>query len=304
MATESPRPWTAPPSAELPPADGSADVPPRMPTGVPDFDFITGGIPAGSVILLVGQAGSGHIEFALTSAVHLMLRYDDPRLHEFFLGSARGPFAYPAGIAYVSLTRSKEQTLAEIAGSFDRTYHDVLARHLTFQDLSPAYFADSVVPPSWSSLEGSLLTPPPNGGGRSPTALSALADAVEASGEKNLVIVDSLTDLVARKGIESEELLTLVKGLRRRAKAWNGLVYLLLSRGVAPAAVENALFDSVDGVLSFSWTSSPTHSRRHRAMTIEKSMPVLARVPVEQQGRFVIEVGHVDGLVTTQYERI
>jgi hypothetical protein len=118
------------------------------------------------------------------------------------------------------------------------------------------------------------------------------------------VIVDSLTDLVVRRGIDSEELLTLVKGLRRRAKSWNGVVYLLLSKGVAPSAVEQALIDSVDGVLSFNWTTSPLHSHRQRTMLIEKFMPVLARVPHEHQGRFVIRVSKVNGLVTTQYERV
>jgi hypothetical protein len=118
------------------------------------------------------------------------------------------------------------------------------------------------------------------------------------------VIVDSLTDLVVRRSVDLEELLTLVKGLRRRAKSWNGIVYLLLSKGVAPAATEQALMDSADGVLTFTWSTSPTHSTRQRTMLIERFMPVLARVPHEHQGRFVIRVSAVNGLVTTQYERI
>jgi KaiC/GvpD/RAD55 family RecA-like ATPase len=273
-----------------------------MPTAVPDFDFMTGGIPAGSVVLLFGEAGAGHHEFALTSAVHLMLHQEDPVSYDLFLANARGPFVYPARVVYVCATRSREQVLHEVRGSFETTYHDVLDRHLVFHDLSPSYFADSVVPSSWAAVPNRLLEE------RAPEAsgdpLAGIAQAVEADGPGNLVIVDSLTDLLVRRGIESESLLTLVKGLRRRAKAWGGVVYLLLSKGVAPEATEQALIDSVDGVLSFRWTTSPRHSFRQRAMIIEKFMSVLSRMPAEHHGRFVIRVSAVNGLVTTQYERI
>lgn len=277
---------------------------PRVPTGVADFDHLSGGVPSGSVVLLWGEAGAGHQEFALTSAAHLMLFYDDPVMHRFYLGAARGPFRYPKGIVYVSTSRSKEQLLAEVDNAFDETYREVLRRHLTFHDLSPSYFVDSVVPSSWASVGGSLLggTTTPPGGGTGP--LGSVAQAVEADGPNNLVVVDSLTDLLVRRNVESEELLALVKGLRRHAKAWGGLVYLLLTRGVAPPAVEAALVDSVDGALAFTWQSSPHHSFRQRTMVIEKFLPVLARIPPEQQGRFVIKVSQVSGLVTTQYERI
>jgi KaiC/GvpD/RAD55 family RecA-like ATPase len=271
---------------------------------VPDFDPMTGGIPAGSVMLLFGEAGAGHQEFALTSAVHLMLHFDDPRMHEFYLGSAKGPFVYPSGVVYISSSRSKEQVLREVQGSFEPSYHHVLQRHLKFHDLSPAYFSDSVVPASWSSVKSSLLSASPESKLGDAGPLHAIADAFEADGTSNLVIVDSMTDLLVRRNIEIEDLLTLAKGLRRRAKSWGGLVYLLLSRGVTAPATEQALIDSVDGVLSFAWSASASHSTRQRTMLIEKFMPVLSRVPHEQQGRFVIRVSALNGLVTTQYERV
>ncbi len=306
MAIDAPRPWIAPIGRPAyPAAAGPAPVvPDRVPTGVPDFDHLSGGLPLGSVVLLAGEAGAGHQEFALTSAAQLMLHQDDPAMHPFHLGTTRGDYVYPKGVAYVSLTRSKAQVLREVDGAFDEDYGKVLARHLTFHDLSPSYFADSVVPPSWSALESPLLSTMAAGPRRSSNALGALAEAVEASGPDQLVIVDSLTDLLVRRGVDPEEMLTLVKGLRRKAKSWGGLVYLLLSRGVVPAASEQALYDSVDGVLSFMWTASPLHSHRQRSMLIEKFMPVLSRVPPEHQGRFVIRISNVSGLVTTQYERV
>ena len=305
MAIDAPRPWFAPFGRTDPvPLAAEADAPERVPTGVPDFDHLTGGLPVGSVVLLAGEAGAGHQEFALTSAAHLMLHYDDPALHRFYLGTTPGPFVYPKGVAYVSLTRSQEQVLREVRVAFDPTDRRVFDRHLAFHDLSPAYFADSVVPPSWSALASPLLGSLATSAARPAGALGALADAVETAGPNNVVIVDSLTDLLVRRGVDAEELLTLVKGLRRKAKSWDGIVYLLLSRGVAPAASEQALYDSVDGVLSFTWTTSPLHSHRQRTMLIEKFMPVLTRVPAEYQGRFVIRISALNGLVTTQYERV
>jgi len=306
MPGESPRPFLVPlrtpgpsPLPDLP--EGST----RVPTGVPDFDYLTGGIPVGSVILLFGEAGAGHQEFSLTSAVHLMLHYDDPTLHQFYLGNAKGPFVYPRGIAYVSTSRSREQVITELHGAFDATYAEVLSRHINFHDLSPAYFQDTVVPSSWASLSSPLLSgapvsAAPDDGG----PLRTLADAVDQDGRQNLVIVDSLTDLLVRRGVDANDIVTLLKGLRRRAKEWDGVVYLLLSKGVAPEAVEQAVIDSVDGVLHFSWVASPSQSHRQRAMVIEKFMPILARLPVEYQGRFMIRVNAASGLVTTQYERV
>jgi KaiC/GvpD/RAD55 family RecA-like ATPase len=304
MAIEGVRPFFAPltsTSSSRPDLEGAL---PRVPTGVPDFDYLTGGIPAGSLVLLTGEAGAGHQEFALTSAVHLMLHYDDPELHRFYLGSARGPFVYPAGVAYVSTSRSREQVVDELRGSFADTYPAVFQRHLSFYDLSPTYFRDTVVPSSWASLAGPILSEPRPANGSAEGPLRAFADAVDASGPNNLLVVDSLTDLLVRQGIDANDVLTMLKGLRRRAKSWGGVVYLLLSQGVATPAVEHAVADSVDGVLEFRWTTSANYAHRQRSMLIPKFMPVLSRIPAEYHGRFVIRVNAANGLVTTQYERV
>lgn len=277
----------------------------RVPTGVPDFDYFMGGVPAGSVVLLLGDAGAGHSEFALTSAAQLMLHVEDPRGHALHLGSARGPFVYPSGILYVSFTRTRRQVVDEVRDAFDPLYPAVVERHLTFEDLSAAYFAETSVPSAWAEVPSPLSALE-----RRPAArvdggpLRSLADALDAHGADRVAIVDSLGDLVVRPGLEPTELVTFLKGLRRRAKEWGGIVYLLLSRGVASAAVEHAIIDSVDGVLSFSWTSSPNRSHRQRSLQIDKFLPVLSHVSDEYQGRFVIRVHALTGLVTTQHERI
>ncbi len=306
MASESLRPFFPPIGNSGPRLPDLADAPPRVPTGVPDFDYLTGGMPAGSVVLLLGEAGAGHQEFALTSAVHLMLHYDDPRLHQFFLGSARGPFVYPEGISYVSTSRSREEVLDELRGSFSGVWTEVLARHLTFSDLSSSYFRDSVVPSSWASLPGGLLSggAPASAATPGDGTLRALAGALDATGPRNLVLVDSLTDLLVRDGIPAGDLLAMLKGLRRKAKEWDGLVYVLLTQGVTSEAVEHAVVDSVDGVLQFRWATTQNLSHRQRSMVVPKFMPILSRLPAESHGRFIIRVNAKNGLVTTQYERI
>ncbi len=305
MATESPRPFVLPVGVGRTAAPGAlAPSSVRVPTGVPDFDYLTGGLPAGSVVLLFGSAGAGHQEFAFTSAVRLMGRVEDPSMHRVFLGRAKGTFAYPESVAYLSTSRSRDQILGEVRAAFDGTYPGLFEEHLEFLDLSPAYFADTVVPASWSSqpnrlLSGAAVVNLPSDG-----PLRAVAEAIDGLDANQLVILDSLTDLLVRRGVEAPDLLALLKGLRRHAKEWGGLVYLVLTEGVAPPPVEQAVLDSVDGVLHFSWVASPSHSHRQRAMLIEKFLPVLARLPAEYLGRFVIQVSARSGLVTTQYERV
>ncbi len=275
-----------------------------IPTGVPDFDSITGGLPAGSVVLLWGEAGAGAIEFAVTSAVHLMLRYDDPERHRRFLGGAPGPFAYPRGVVYVSVTRSERQVFSEIESAFDPSYARTLADHTRFEDLSTDYFQDTAVPGAWASLDRPLLQSAPASRGLPRGPVRHLVEILDRDGPENLILVDSLTDLLVRPGIDPMEILTFLKGLRRQAKQWGGLVYLFLTRGVAPPSTELAVVDSVDGVLSFRWSVSPTLTQRRRALLVEKFLPVLARIPEDRQGRFVLRLDPGTGLVTTQHERI
>ncbi len=276
----------------------------RVPTGVPDFDYFMGGIPAGSVVLLIGDAGAGQSEFALTSAVQLMLHAEDPAGHPFHLGAAHGTFEYPSAILYVSFTRTRRQVLDEIRAAFDPLYPEVVQRHLTFADLSASYFRTTSVPSAWSELPSPFSGIVRDPGRAEDHPLRSLADALDRNGAGRVVIVDSLGDLVVRPGLEPGDLLTFLKGLRRRAKEWGGIVYLLLPRGVAAPSVEQAMVDSVDGVLSFSWTTNANRSRRQRSLLIDKFLPVLSHVAEEYQGRFVIRVHALTGLVTTQHERI
>jgi archaellum biogenesis ATPase FlaH len=158
-----------------------------------------------------------------------------------------------------------------------------------------------MVPPEWSRAKRPLLDSTAN---HNTDVLTTMANELENHGKNSLVIVDSLSDLLVRSSIRKEDVVTIVKGLRRRAKDWKGTIYLMLTKSVSEPWIEEALKDSVDAVLQFEWVSNPHKSSRLRAMWIEKSMPLLAYMRPEQQGRFIIQVDPNKGLVTTQYERI
>ncbi|MDE1819799.1 MAG: hypothetical protein KGJ23_02275 [Euryarchaeota archaeon] len=285
---------------------GVARVSARIPTGVNDFDHITGGLPVGSVMLLSGEPGAGSYEFSLTSAATLMRASHRRDVRSLYLGRYQGPLALPGRVTFVSLTRSREQLLREADAAFPTEYGELLSEHLDFVDLSAPYFSDSVVPAAWAEAERPVLETlsSPSPSSSSEGILGSLTAAMEARGRGSLLIVDSLSDLLARSAVEPDDILTVVKGLRRRAKQWNGLVYLLLAKGVADPRVEQGIKDSVDGVLDFSWVRHQNRSVRIRALLIEKSMPLLAYVPQELQGRFLLDVRGKFGLVTTQYERV
>jgi len=274
---------------------------PRAPTGVPDFDSVTGGLPPGSVVLFIGQAGSGYIEFALTSAARITKALEDSS-EIFYTGLYRGGKILPSHVTYVSFTKSRDELLQEVRNTFlESPYSMLLSRHMVFCDLSSQYFSDSMVPPEWSRAKRPLLDSTAN---HNTDVLTTMANELENHGKNSLVIVDSLSDLLVRSSIRKEDVVTIVKGLRRRAKDWKGTIYLMLTKSVSEPWIEEALKDSVDAVLQFEWVSNPHKSSRLRAMWIEKSMPLLAYMRPEQQGRFIIQVDPNKGLVTTQYERI
>jgi KaiC/GvpD/RAD55 family RecA-like ATPase len=272
---------------------------PHVPTGVADFDAITGGLPPGTVILFMGESGAGHLEFSLTSASQIVKAIEGTA-GEFYMGLYAGAVLLPTHVTFVSFTKSREEMVQEVRNTFPKYFPTFLSQHMTFSDLSAAYFSDSLVPPEWSRSKPKLLD---GDSGQPGDVLRALARELEEHGKNSLVVVDALSDLLVRSSVQKEDVVTLVKGLRRRAKDWRGLVYLLLTRRVTDPEIEEALKDSVDAVLGFSWVQSPQKSSRMRAMWIEKSMPLLAYMRPEHQGRFVINVKD-SGLVTTQYERI
>jgi len=108
-----------------------------MPTGVADFDsIIKGGLPAGSVVLLLGDVGAGQLEFSLTSAAKIGMVMEDPKLIDFLLGHAAKKGKLPESIHYITFSKSREDILQEVGLSFNSDYYESLCKNLKFKDFS------------------------------------------------------------------------------------------------------------------------------------------------------------------------
>lgn len=272
----------------------------RVPTGVSDFDTIVkGGLPAGSLVLLLGDVGAGQREYVYTSAAKIAIVSEYPHLKKYYLGSYCEDGILPEKICYVSFTRSREAILKEVASSFNPQYVEAMKKMTVFKDFSGEYFKRTVVPPSWTNQEDDGLFPK-----RSGSLLEKLINFLDENAQDSVVIIDSITDLVESEEIENKDLIATVKGLQRASKQWDGIVYLLLTQGIMEERYQQMLMDSVDGVLKFIWKNYLRSSKRQRYMYVEKFMSVLPHLDKEQIARFPTMVTSNHGLTIVYMERI
>src|SRR2546427_209460 len=155
----------------------------------------------------------------------------------------------------------------------------------------------SVVPSAWTQEEEVFDLPSGN-------ILEQLVTFLDENARDSMVVIDSITDLAVSEVVEMRDLVTAIKGLQRAAKRWNGLVYLMLTRGILERRHEQLLMDSTDGCLVFEWRTSPPSSTRQRYMYLEKFTGVLPHLPRDKIARFPTMVSSNHGLVVVYMERI
>jgi KaiC/GvpD/RAD55 family RecA-like ATPase len=262
----------------------------RIPFGIPRLDSITdGGAPPGSVVLLSGEAGAGAREFAHTSAVMNGLYRADAEAFDLHYGDLQ-PAATPADeVHYVSFTAGRDRLESEMADTLD----DELVRsgvdEVRFRDLSPEYFGPSPIPREWyagrTRTVDDLATQE-----RRESALSALGDYLGEHAAGNLVIVDSVTDLVAAISDEMawSDIALLMKGIQKAAHGWGGLILLLVHEETLEPTELGHLMDAASGTLQFEWESGG--SKRARTMFVQEFRGVLSRLEQENIIRFETEV--------------
>lgn len=278
--------------------DGSVK---RIPSGVSDFDsIIKGGIPAGSVILLMGDLGAGQQEYALTSASKLSLVKENPNSSDYYLGNRVGQRVLPKKICYITFARSQEDILQEIKTSFNPDFYGAFERNVVFKDFSKQYFRNTLVPRSWTGETSSGLF---SDDGEQNT-LEALVDYLDANAHDSMVIIDSLTDLVVNNQIEEVDLVAVMRGMQRMAKRWKGVIYLLFTKDIIDTRKEKLIMDSVDGALVFEWSKFVQSSRRQRYMYVEKFISILPHLDQQRIARFATVVTAQHGLVVIDTERI
>lgn len=273
----------------------------RVPTGVADFDsIIQGGMPMGSVVLLLGDVGGGGYEFAITSAAKIGIVKEFPETRDFMLGQAGRGGILPERMNYITFSRSSNDILSEVKMSFNRDFYEALRTGLQFKDFSRDYFVRTVVPTSWVAADEPGLFSESKTDGLLPSIVGFL----EANAPNSMVIIDSLTDLVVSDTVNFKDVVALVKGIQRMAKKWNSVFYLLLTDQILDRRQQQMVIDSVDGVLRFEWAKFHHTSKRQRYLYVEKFMSVLPHLDQERIARFATLITSQSGFVVINTERV
>lgn len=258
----------------------------KMPTGIASLDpVLEGGVPPGSVILLLGDLGAGSYEFTYSSVVNI-LGLMKKTLPENLVA--------PEEIRYITFTRIKDDVRQEILNSFHVTGLENLVDAIQFDDLSELYFDNSVVPNEWYS-QSSVITRLQKRAGQD-TLLVQLANAVNNASSGGLIILDSITDIATQSTVPHcwTSLAGFLRGLQRVAKQRSITVYLLLSRGILESAQERELADIADAVLLFKWEES-TGARRQRVMYFEKFRGVMPHLEEKDLVKFAVRISEAGG---------
>lgn len=255
------------------------DIPP-MPTGITSLDpVLEGGMPPGSVVLLLGETGSGNREFVYSSILSLAASKIEKREDVAVL---------PEDICYISFTKTREDILGELSLSF---HPDLVssASQIQFEDLSQIYFDASVVPVEWYSGADFLTriqkkTPTTN-------IMVQLASTMEKLAPHSLIVLDSLTDLATQysKTEQWNDFSAFLKGLQRITKKWNTTIYLPLTGGILDRGRETEIADAVDAVLLFRWEETPG-ARRQRVMHFEKFRGLMPHLEERDLVKFAVRI--------------
>ncbi len=260
----------------------------KMPTGIPSLDpILEGGVPPGSVILLLGDTGAGSYEFVYSSIVNILTGPLPPQRESSII-------IPPAQIRYITFTRMMEDVKQEIAKSFPAADLDTIAAKMQFSDLSEIYFDNSVVPDDWYS-HGDIITRLQKRADHA-GILAQLASALNAAEQNSLVIIDSVTDIATQCYSTNlwKNLTSLLRGVQRMAKQRNLTIYLLLTRGILGEAQQHEIADIVDALLLFRWEET-TGSRRQRVMYFEKFRGVMTHLEERDLVKFAVRISTGNG---------
>ena len=112
-------------------------TPQKMPTGIASLDpILDGGVPPGSLILLLGDIGAGNYEFAYSSVVNTL---NSMRERASEKGDSEKNLIVKE-VRYITFTRLEEDVRQEIAGSLYIDGLSALVDTIRFEDLSELYF--------------------------------------------------------------------------------------------------------------------------------------------------------------------
>lgn len=274
----------------------------RIPTGISSFDtIIRGGFPSGSLVLLVGEAGSGKTEFAYTSMGMLSVMKGEPEKYKSLKEQLQGlllkeeNLKLPESICYISFARSKESVIKELARAFPPEIAKSLSINMVFKDLTSMPVVYSKDWQSMKTLGSAELEK---------EIFKEFVSILDSQAPNSIVIIDSFNHIVnlCKKFMDWTEIISFIKDLQQQAKKWDGIVYLLLGRGVLESMKEEEVMGMVDGVLVFEWVQEGF--LRQQAMYMKKFRGLMPLISRDNIVRFDTLVTSADGFVVTNVKRI
>jgi KaiC/GvpD/RAD55 family RecA-like ATPase len=275
----------------------------RLPFGVARIDnILQGGAPPGSTLLLAGESGAAARTFAQTAATMNVLDTADPDLFDLYYGDLPVDAETPTEVHYLSFTSDRQEIAREIGYTMDPAIVDAVRDEIQFRDFSPEYFQLSPIPREWYMGEATTIT---DLGKRQTTddVLSALGGYLSEHAPGNLVVIDSISDLVGATGedIEWSDVTTLVRGLTKASHSWDGLILLLVNIDTLTDTEYGQLMDASEGTFEFAWESGG--SKRARTMVVKEFRGVLSQLEEENIVQFETEI-HEGGFDISDVRKI
>ncbi|CAD7772753.1 KaiC [Candidatus Methanoperedenaceae archaeon GB50] len=277
--------------------------PAKIPTCIESLDTILhGGLPRGSLTLLLEDGGAGGFEFAITTAAQTLQKNTRTPGEESIV---------PEKVCYITFTRSKEDIMNEIALSFQK-HHAIIEEkmkqsRIEFKEFSEAYFASSFIPTRWrnrSKGEPSLRSL--KWSEEEENLIEALIEYLDKNADSSLIIIDSLTALVqySLQHMKWNDLILFLYGIQRASKDWKGLIYTLLNRNICNRRKQEEIADCTDGVIVFKWNDPGGSTQRERIMQIEKLRGVLPTLYHENIANFEIQITPQKGFEISNIKRV
>jgi KaiC/GvpD/RAD55 family RecA-like ATPase len=261
-----------------------------VPFGVSRLDsLVGGGAPSGSVVLLASESGAGGREFLYTSAIINAIAEVDEDLFELHYGSLKEGVTVPEAVHYVSFTSGEKYLTRQMGFALDDDLVERAVDRIRFADFSREYFHPSPVPREWYLGEASALR---DLGSSTKTegVLESLGTYLSEHAAGNLVVIDSVTDLVASDADELSwnDIALVLKGLNKASHQWGGLILLLVNLETLDDGELGLLKDATSGTFLFEWESGG--SKRARTMVVQEFRGVLSQLEDENIVQFETEI--------------
>ncbi|HID60325.1 MAG TPA: hypothetical protein EYP46_00515 [Hadesarchaea archaeon] len=192
----------------------------------------------------------------------------------------------PRKVIYVSISRSIGDLDREISHSYAEENQEFFRRGVTVKDFSGLYM--KVLPKPFGSGTGYR------------GVLTKLMTFLKQVGGRNLVTINSLTDLALVGSPSTDEIAGFVKWLQRMTKRWGGVVYLLLDKGVLEKMLEKTFSSRADGVIRIRWDDIGVN--RVRTMGFYKFRGLFTKLG--KISRYEIKVSRQAGFTVSKWEMV